>query len=106
MPGLQPAFRLNRGIASRLLKKSANPSCSFGLLGLSGLFGYMRPPRWTRQTGLISDVQAIEILLCRNGFSATYGTTHISTSSSVYGLGTGLLPARADPDHGRKFDVG
>ena len=30
----------------------------------------------------------------------------ISTSSSVTDLGTGLLPARADPDHGWKSDVG
>jgi hypothetical protein len=32
--------------------------------------------------------------------------TYISTNSFVYGFGTGLLLARADPDHGRKSDVG
>ena len=46
-----------------MLKKSASPSCSFGLFGLSGLFGCMRLTVWTRQTGLVPDVQAIEVLL-------------------------------------------
>jgi hypothetical protein len=32
--------------------------------------------------------------------------TYISTNSFVYGFGTGLLLARADPDHGWKSDVG
>jgi hypothetical protein len=50
-----------------MLKKSASLSCSFGLFGLSGLFGRMKQ---TRQTGLAPDVQAIEVLLCRNGFPA------------------------------------
>jgi len=44
-----------------MLKKPAGLSCSFGLFGLSGLFGRMR---LTRQTGLVPDVQAIEVLLC------------------------------------------
>ena len=49
-----------------MLKKSASPSCSFGLFGLFGLyglFGCMRLTIWTRQTGLVPDVQAIEVLL-------------------------------------------
>jgi hypothetical protein len=50
-----------------MLKKSASLSCSFGLFGLSGVFGCMR---LTRQTGLVPDMQAIEVLLCQNGFSA------------------------------------
>jgi hypothetical protein len=53
-----------------MLKKSASLSCSFGLFGLSGLSGRMRLTRWTRQTGLVPDVQAIEVLLCRNSFPA------------------------------------
>jgi hypothetical protein len=46
-----------------MLKKSASLSCSFGLFGLSGLFGCMRLTVWTRQTGLVPDVQTIEVLL-------------------------------------------
>ena len=45
-----------------MLKKSASLSCSFSLFGLSGLFGCMRLTRWTRQTGLVPNVQAIEVL--------------------------------------------
>src|SRR5437870_3472981 len=41
------------------------PAClaHFGLFGLSGLFGCMRLTRWTRQAGLVPDVQATEVLL-------------------------------------------
>jgi hypothetical protein len=46
-----------------MLKKSASMSCSFGLFGLSGLFGCIRLTVWTRQAGLVPDVQAIEVLL-------------------------------------------
>jgi hypothetical protein len=53
-----------------MLKKSASLSCSFGLFGLSGLFGCMRLTRWTRQTGLVPGVQALDVLLRRNGFFA------------------------------------
>jgi hypothetical protein len=47
---------------SRMLKQSASLSCSFGLFGLSGLFGCSRLPSWTRQTGLVPDVRTIEVL--------------------------------------------
>ncbi len=33
---------------SKMLKKSASLACSFGLFGLSGLFGCMKLTRWTR----------------------------------------------------------
>ena len=45
-------------------EKFASLSYSCGLFGLSGLFGYMRRTRWTRQTGLVQDAQVIEVLLC------------------------------------------
>ena len=57
-------------ISSRMLNKSASRSCSCGLFGLSGLFGCMRLTRWTRQTGLVLDVQTIEVLACHNSSSA------------------------------------
>jgi len=47
-----------------MLKKSARLSCSFGLFGLSGLFGCMTLIGWTRQTELVPDVGANEVLLC------------------------------------------
>jgi hypothetical protein len=50
-----------------MLKMSASLSCSFGLFGLSGLFGCMR---LTRQSGLAPHVQTIEILAYQNSFSA------------------------------------
>ena len=53
---------------SRMLKKSASPSCSFGLFGLSGLFGCIRLTRWIRQTGLVLVALAIEVLPCQYGF--------------------------------------
>ena len=78
-------------ICSRLLKQSASLSDSFDLFGLSclsrsyGLFGlsgslvrgtkYTRQTRQineTRQTRLVPDVQAIEVLLCRNGYPVAY----------------------------------
>jgi hypothetical protein len=62
-----------------MMKKPASLSCSFGLFGLSGPSGLFclsrsfgclvslgqatKQTRWTRQTGLVPDVQAIEILL-------------------------------------------
>jgi hypothetical protein len=70
-----------------MLKKSASLSCSFGLFGLSGLFGCIRQTRWTRQTGLVPDVQAIEVLLCRNGFSQPdreHSTSEISLFNQGY----------------------
>jgi hypothetical protein len=51
-----------------MLKNSASLACSFGLFGLSGLFGSMRLTGWTRQAGLVPDVQAIEALLCEMVF--------------------------------------
>jgi hypothetical protein len=59
-----------------MLKKSASLSCSFGLLSLSGSFAYYETNQMdqtdqiTRQTGLVLDVQALEILACKNSFSA------------------------------------
>jgi hypothetical protein len=59
-----------------MLKKSASLSCSFGLFGLSGLFGWLhetnqmdQTDQITRQTGLVTDVQALEVLACRHSFS-------------------------------------
>ncbi|MEO6308409.1 MAG: hypothetical protein ABIO96_10135, partial [Nitrospiraceae bacterium] len=48
---------------TRMLKKSASLSCSFGLFGLSGLVGCIRLTRWTRQTGHVLDLSAAEVLL-------------------------------------------
>ena len=44
-------------VTRRPRPKLAYLSCSFGLFGLSGLFGYMR---LTRQTGLAQNVWTIE----------------------------------------------
>jgi hypothetical protein len=52
------------------MKKPASPFCAFGLFGLSGVCGCIRLANWTRQTGLVTDGQAIDGLLCRHGFSA------------------------------------
>jgi hypothetical protein len=60
------AVGLKTIMLSRMLKKSASLSCSFGLFGLSGLFGCMRLTRWTRQTGLVSDVPISDVLTCHN----------------------------------------
>jgi hypothetical protein len=47
-----------------------------------------------------------KLLYAEMVFPQPVSSTHISTSSPVYGLGIGLLPAQADPDHGWKSDVG
>ena len=52
------------------MKKPASPTCAFGLFGLSGVCGCLSLARWTRQTGLVPDGQAIDGLRCRHGFSA------------------------------------
>ena len=71
---MSTGYRQNRDnhrlVDSRMLKKSASLSCSCSLFGLSGGFGGMRLTRWTRQTGLVPDLLAIEVPLCRNGFPA------------------------------------
>jgi len=57
-------------LSGRMLKKSASLSCSFGLFGLSGVFGCMRLTRWTRQTGLVPHARTIEVLACQHNFPA------------------------------------
>jgi hypothetical protein len=59
------AVGLKKIMLSKIVKKSANLSCSYGLFGLSGLFGW-RLTRWTRQTGLVSEVPISDVLTCHN----------------------------------------
>jgi hypothetical protein len=65
-----------------MLKKSASPSCSCGLFGLSVWFVWLQEANQTDQTGLVPHVRTIEVPACQTSFPAAASGTQCTTRAS------------------------